>query len=75
MREFFTLVWILGRIQVDVLGNCCFHSDTDRKGRDEDYSSSEEEKETAQEKKLRLAKQYLAQIETEGIHHRATVKK
>ena len=33
---------------------------------DDGYSSSESEEETAAEKKLRLAKQYLAQIEHEG---------
>lgn len=32
-----------------------------------EVSSDEEEEETAQEKKLRLAKQYLAQLEKEGI--------
>ena len=34
--------------------------------KDAGYSSSESEEETAAEKKLRLAKQYLAQIEQEG---------
>ena len=33
---------------------------------DDGYSSSESEEETPAEKKLRLAKQYLAQIEHEG---------
>lgn len=33
--------------------------------RNEEYES-DEEKETAQEKRIRLAKQYLAQIEEEG---------
>ena len=35
--------------------------------KDAGYSSSESEEETAAEKKLRLAKQYLAHIEQEGI--------
>ncbi|KAH3819784.1 U3 small nucleolar RNA-interacting protein 2-like isoform X1 [Dreissena polymorpha] len=37
----------------------------DHRHDDKGYSSSEEEQETAQEKKLRLAKQYLSQIEAE----------
>lgn len=40
------------------------YSDDDKK---KTYSSSEEE-ETVQEKKLRLAKQYLSQIEAEGTY-------
>jgi hypothetical protein len=36
------------------------------KSHDQGYSSSESDNETAQEKKLRLAKQYLRHIEAEG---------
>ena len=36
--------------------------------KDAGYSSSESEEETAAEKKLRLAKQYLAHIEQEGTN-------
>lgn len=38
------------------------------KSRDHGYISSESEEETPQEKKLRLAKQYLKYIEAEGKH-------
>ena len=37
--------------------------------KDAGYSSSESEEETAAEKKLRLAKQYLAHIEQEGMEY------
>lgn len=40
-------------------------------GKVEDVTSSEEEEETAQEKRLKLAKIYLEEIETEGIFYHA----
>lgn len=43
------------------------YSDVEAESRKPEVSSDEEEEETAQEKKLRLAKQYLAQLEKEGI--------
>ena len=39
--------------------------------KDEGWSSSEGEEETAQEKRLRLAKEYLSNIETEGMFNLA----
>ena len=35
----------------------------------QDAVSSEEEEETAQEKRLRLAKQYLAELEVQGLYN------
>lgn len=45
-------------------------SDTENNKRKVEYESSSEDEETAEEKKLRLAKQYLAQIEAEEAEKR-----
>lgn len=53
----------------------CSDVETKNRKRERDASSSDEE-ETVEEKKLRLAKRYLAQIEAEGRHgnHTLTLK-
>lgn len=63
--KFFTLdpVWY---VRSSVSLNLYYLNSGEERLRQADYTSSEEEAETAQEKKLRLAKQYLADLEADG---------
>ena len=61
------LLWNVINQNLNNLHNlCCYHSFSESSKAEEEYTSSEEGEETPQEKRLRLAKQYIEDLKNQG---------